>query len=136
MRSPIHERFPGPGQPEADTISLAPAPERAVAGRPGVARRPGVAGRPAVDVTRVLTTAEIVLGAIVIAHRLARRPSAPAAHVTMGPGGWVSMKGGTVAVRPARRPWGRPRPVVATAQERAPWWARVLSAVPLQSLIR
>jgi hypothetical protein len=91
---------------------------------------------PQVDLTRILMTAEVVVGAVVVAHRLARRPAAPAAHVTMGPGGWVSMKGGTVAVRPARRPFGRPRPVTPAPQERAPLWARVLTAIPLQSLVR
>jgi hypothetical protein len=90
-----------------------------------------------VDLTRVLVTAEVVAGAVVIAYRLARRPSAPRARVTMGPGGWVSMKGGAMSVRPARRPLGRPRRVTATRPgERAPLWARVLSAVPLQALTR
>jgi hypothetical protein len=90
-----------------------------------------------VDVTRVIVTAEIVAGAVVVAYRLARRPSAPKAQVTMGPGGWVSMKGGTVSVRSARRPFGRPRAIGRTKPAaRAPLWARVISAVPLQSLIR
>ncbi len=90
-----------------------------------------------VDLTRLLTTAEMVIGAVLVAYRLSRRPAAPKALVTMGPGGWVSMKGGTVAVRPASRPWGRPRPLPHPAStERAPVWARVLSAVPLQSLIK
>jgi hypothetical protein len=89
------------------------------------------------DLTRVVTTAELVVGAVVVARYLSRRPGAAKAFVTMGPGGWVSMKGGTVALRRGSRPWGRPRPVqpVATGG-RAPLWARVLSAVPLQSLIR
>lgn len=92
--------------------------------------------RPAIDVTRLLTAAEVVVGAVLVAHRLARRPSAPKAHVTMGPGGWVSMKGGTVAVRGGRRPFGRPRPVGGRPTERHPLWARVISAVPLRSLGR
>jgi len=91
---------------------------------------------PALDVTRLLTAAEVVVGAVVVAHRLARRPSTPKAHVTMGPGGWVSMKGGTVAVREGRRPLGRPRPVTARPTEHVPVWARVISAIPLQSLVR
>jgi hypothetical protein len=92
--------------------------------------------RPAVDVTRLLTTAEVVAGAVLVARVLARRPSAPKAQVTMGPGGWVSMKGGALAVRPASRPWGRPRPFPhPQTTQRAPLWARVLSAVPLQALI-
>ena len=94
------------------------------------ARRP-----PAVDVTRVLTTAEAVVGAVLIARILARRPSGPKAQVTMGPGGWVSMKGGALMVRPARRPWGRPDQLPQLqGPQRAPLWARVLSAVPLQLL--
>jgi hypothetical protein len=49
----------------------------------------------------------------------------------------VSMKGGTVAVRRGSRPWARPITVRPTAKsERAPLWARVLSAVPLQALMR
>jgi hypothetical protein len=93
---------------------------------------------PAVDITRLLTTAEIVVGAVLVAHRLARRPSAAKAQVTMGPGGWVSLKGGAVAVRPASRPWGRPRPPATRSEgtQRPPVWARLISAVPLQSLIR
>jgi hypothetical protein len=93
--------------------------------------------RPAVDLTRVLMTAEIVLGAVVVANRLARRPGGPKAVVSMGPGGWVSMKGGTVAVRRGSRPFSRPRPVTpAPSDARAPLWARVISAVPLQALMR
>ena len=93
--------------------------------------------RPALDLTRVLTTAEIVLGAVVVARHLTRRPGAPKAVVSMGPGGWVSMKGGTVAVRRGSRPFSRPRPVVPTPSDGpAPLWARVISAVPLQALMR
>jgi hypothetical protein len=56
--------------------------------------------RPAVDVTRVITTAEVVVGGVLIAHRMAARPSGATALVRMGPGGWVSMRG--------RRPvWAR-----------------------------
>jgi hypothetical protein len=91
---------------------------------------------PAVDVTRLLTTAEVVAGAVLVARALARRPSAPKARVTMGPGGWVSMKGGALGIRPTSRPWGRPRPLPhPQTTQRAPLWARVLSAVPLQALV-
>ena len=98
---------------------------------------PDHAGRPALDLTRVLTTTEIVVGAVLVARELARRPGSSKAMVTMGPGGWVSMRGGTVAVRPARHPLGRPRPIPAssTAVRRVPLWARVISAVPLQRLV-
>ena len=89
------------------------------------------------DMTRMVTTTEVVLGAVLVARYLSRRPGSSQALVTMGPGGWVSMKGGTVAVRRGSRPWARPLPVRPTAKsERAPMWARVLSAVPLQALMR
>lgn len=90
--------------------------------------------RAAVDVTRLLTTAEVVVGAVLVAHQLSRRPAAAKAVVTMGPGGWVSMKGGTVAVRRGNRPWARPRPIPSPRTARRPVWARMLSAVPLRSL--
>jgi hypothetical protein len=90
---------------------------------------------PVVDVTRVITTAELVVGGVLIARRLAARPSAAKAIVTMGPGGWVSMKGGVMAVRPAERGWRRTRPVAAVPHTRRPWWARLLSATTLNSLL-
>lgn len=89
--------------------------------------------RPLLDVTRLLTTAEIVAGAVVIADRLSRRPTAARANVTMGPGGWVSMKGGAMAVRRSRRAWRRQR--LPGATRRRPLWARLLSARTLQSLL-
>ena len=91
--------------------------------------------RRPVDMTRILTTTEMVLGAVLVARYLSQRPGSSKALVTMGPGGWVSMKGGTVAVRRGSRPWARPTPVRPTS-ERVPLWARVLSAVPLQALMR
>jgi hypothetical protein len=39
--------------------------------------QPDAVAAPVVDLTRVVMTAEVVLGAVVIAHRLARRPTAP-----------------------------------------------------------
>jgi hypothetical protein len=101
-----------------------------------VVRNGNVCWRPAIDGTRLLTAAEVVVGAVLVAHRLSRRPSSPKARVTMGPGGWVSMKGGTVAVREGRRPFGRPRRVNPRPTQHHPLWARVISAVPLQSLVR
>ncbi|WP_199589360.1 hypothetical protein [Blastococcus sp. TF02A-26] len=89
---------------------------------------------PVVDATRVITTAELVVGAVLVARRLADRPSGARAAVSMGPGGWVSMKGGSMAVRPARRGWRR-LPVSVAPPRRRPWWARLLAAVPLQSLV-
>jgi hypothetical protein len=81
----------------------------------------------------VITTAEVMVGGVLIAHRLAARPSAAKARVTMGPGGWVSMKGGVLAVRPAERGWRRRRP--AAVAQRRPWWARLLAATTLESLV-
>lgn len=103
-----------------------------------VLRRGRVRWHPAVDVTRVLTTAEVVVGAVLVARRLAARPSGAKALVTMGPGGWVSMKGGAMAVRPAERGWRRDRrsPTPAPPAQRRPWWARLLSAKTLESLLR
>jgi len=102
-----------------------------------VLRKGKVRWRPAVDVTKVITTAEVVVGAVLIARRLARRPSGAKALVTMGPGGWVSMKGGAMSVRPANRAWiPRRRPVTHdAAPRRRPWWARLLSAKALNSLV-
>jgi hypothetical protein len=117
-----HPTDPAPGTVDGtvDETALTPA------GRP-----------PAVDLTPVVVTAEVVIGAVAVARILARRPSVPRTKVTMGPGGWVSVKGGTVGVRRGSRPWGRPRLVTGTsASSRAPLWARVLSAVPLQVLSR
>jgi hypothetical protein len=92
---------------------------------------------PAVDLTAVVVAAEIATGTIVVARILARRPSVPRTRVTMGPGGWVSVKGGSVGIRPGSRPWRRPRQVERTVPgQHAPIWARVLSAVPLQVLSR
>ena len=62
-----------------------------------------------------------------------RRPSAARANVIMGPGGWVSMKGGAMAVRPSERFWRKPAP--AREASRRPLWARLLAAKPLQVLL-
>jgi hypothetical protein len=102
-----------------------------------VVRNGRVRWHPALDWTRVITTAEVMLGGVLIARRLAARPSGAKALVTMGPGGWVSMKGGAMAVRPAERGWRRRRtapPAVAT-RTRRPWWARLLAAKSLQALV-
>lgn len=91
----------------------------------------GVRDAPAprgVDWTRVITTAEVVLGAVLVARRLAARPAAAKASVTMGPGGWVSLKGGAMTVRPTGR--GR-RSRHDGVGARRPWWARLLRATPL-----
>ena len=117
--------------PDGATVDHAPL------AAPRTASIPAARARQPLDVTRVVTTAEVVLGAVLVARYLSRRPGSSKALVTMGPGGWVSMKGGTVAVRRGSRPWARPIPVQPTAKsEHAPVWARVLSAVPLQALMR
>jgi hypothetical protein len=101
-----------------------------------VVRGGRVRWQPAIDWTRVITTAEVAVGGVLIARRLAARPSGAKALVTMGPGGWVSMKGGAMAVRPAERGWRRRRNApVAAAPRRRPWWARLLAAKTLQSLV-
>jgi hypothetical protein len=99
-----------------------------------VVRDGRVRWHPAVDWTRVITTAEVVAGGVLMAGRLAARPSAAKARVTMGPGGWVSMKGGVMAVRPAERGWRRRRQA-GGPRTRRPWWARLLAATTLESLL-
>ena len=101
-----------------------------------VVRNGHVRWHPAVDLTRLVTTAELVLGGVLIARQLAKRPGSAKALVTMGPGGWVSMKGGRMAVRPAERAWRRVHPAPSAPPTRRPWWARLLSAKTLESLLR
>lgn len=102
-----------------------------------VVRDGAVHWQPALDLTRLLTTAGWVFGAVLVARRLSTRPSSARANVTMGPGGWVSMKGGTTTLRPSRRAWRRQAPSgSAPRPSPRPWWARLLSAKSLQSLLR
>jgi Flavodoxin domain len=125
---------------ERDTTLLTGHDRAAVDGVPVAARqtRGGSASSDSRfhDVARIVTTTEVVVGAVLVARYLSSRPGSSKALVTMGPGGWVSMKGGTVAVRRGSRPWARPTPVQAATTGRPPLWARVLSAVPLQALMR
>ncbi len=100
-----------------------------------VVREGRVRWHPVVNLTKVITTAEIMVGGVLIARRLAARPSAAKANVTMGPGGWVSMKGGVMAVRPAERGWRRSSPSEAVPRSRRPWWARLLAATTLESIL-
>jgi hypothetical protein len=71
---------------------------------------------PAIDVTRVATAAlaaaTIATVAVALATAVRRRPAIGT--VTMGPGGWVSLKG-----------TGSPPLHDGTAR---PWWARLLRA--------
>jgi hypothetical protein len=78
----------------------------------------GIRFLPATDVTRIVVTAltTAALTAVTIAIAVAvRRPPAIRA-VTMGPGGWVSLKGMPVP------------PMRSAAAPARPWWARVLRA--------
>ena len=93
-------------------------------------------GPVTVDLTRILTTAEVVVGAVLVARALARRPGSSKALVTMGPGGWVSMKGGTVAVRRGSRPWGRRKPMRARGDRPGAAVGPRAVGVPLQALDR
>jgi len=73
---------------------------------------------PATDVTSIAVTAlgvAAVIGAAVALAAAARRPPAIRS-VTMGPGGWVSLKG--TALPPLR----------GTDMAARPWWARALGA--------
>ena len=88
--------------------------------------------RPSFDVTAVLRTALLVVGAVLIANRLASRPPGARADVTMGPGGWVSLKGGAVAVRPSARLWRRSP---AGSDSARPLWARLLRAQRLEAFL-
>jgi hypothetical protein len=121
-------------EPEGDGFDARMSGKRALGAF--VLRGGKVRWRPAIDVTKVLTTAEIVVGGVLVARHLAARPSGAKALVTMGPGGWVSMKGGAMSVRPAKRAW-IPKRIAAGAGSpgRRPWWARLLSAQALNSLL-
>ncbi|MCK9925963.1 hypothetical protein MXD62_02095 [Frankia sp. Mgl5] len=57
---------------------------------------PVVVRRSRVDLTAVAVVGEIAAGAVAVAWQLARRQPAPHANVQMGPGGWVSLRGGRV----------------------------------------
>ncbi|MEV0895441.1 hypothetical protein [Actinoplanes sp. NPDC049802] len=74
---------------------------------------------PAVDVTTIAVAAlgtAAVIAVAVSAGVAARRPPAVGS-VTMGPGGWVSLRRSTA---PALR--------AAPSRDGRPWWARLLSA--------
>lgn len=71
--------------------------------------------RPVIDLQEVLSAAAAVLSiaAVGAAVAFARRRVPAVGTVTMGPGGWVSVKNAPApALRPSRRPW----------------WARLLRA--------
>ncbi|GAB2584090.1 hypothetical protein Aab01nite_54590 [Paractinoplanes abujensis] len=72
---------------------------------------------PAVDATTValaaLATAAVATAGISVGFALRRRPAIGT--VTMGPGGWVSLKRTT-------------RPALKAGRPARPWWARLLRA--------
>jgi hypothetical protein len=72
---------------------------------------------PAVDATTValaaLATAAVATASVSAGLALRRRPAIGT--VTMGPGGWISLK-------------RTGRPALRAAPERRPWWARLLRA--------
>jgi len=72
-----------------------------------------------IDIERLVTVATVTAGLVAAVGSIAaalRRPTARVDRLTMGPGGWVSFKGGE-----------KPRP----GGPRRPWWAVVLRARPL-----
>jgi hypothetical protein len=73
--------------------------------------------RPVIDADQVISavTAVAAIAALGASVAAARRRSPAIGAVTMGPGGWVSLKGVSA---PSLRP----------AKTRRPWWARVLRA--------
>ena len=80
-----------------------------------------------VDVERLATVATVVAGLVAVhgfAFAALRRPTARVDRLTMGPGGWVSFKGGEKP-RPRR---SRPEPRRSGPR---PWWAVALRARPL-----
>lgn len=81
-----------------------------------IADHDGVRYRPVVDIERLawcaVTASALAAAAVVAAGAARRRPAIGS--VSMGPGGWVSLKG---APLPPLRP-----------AERRPWWARLLRA--------
>lgn len=76
----------------------------------------GATYRPVIDVTRLAGAALATVGAVAIASAavVAARQRPAIGRVTMGPGGWVSVKG---LPKPSLRP-----------ESPRPWWARLLRA--------
>jgi hypothetical protein len=87
------------------------------------------ATRPPVDITRIVIVGELVAGAIAVTWRLAGRQAAPKAYVRMGPGGWVSLKGGSVRLNGRRyRPLRKSSVPAGAGESGRPRWARLLRA--------
>ncbi|MFF5081499.1 hypothetical protein ACFY36_31005 [Actinoplanes sp. NPDC000266] len=68
---------------------------------------------PALDVTALATVAAVAVTGVAIGFAARRRPAIGS--VTMGPGGWISLKRST-------------RPPLRAARPKRPWWARLLRA--------
>jgi hypothetical protein len=81
----------------------------------------GATYRPVLDVTRLAGTVLATAAAVTVAAMAvaAARRRSVIGNVTMGPGGWVSVKG---AAQPPLR-----------AAARRPWWARALRAQPAEA---
>jgi len=81
----------------------------------------GMRWKRTVDVERLLLVGTVVAGVVAIQASIAealRRPTARVERLTMGPGGWVSFRGGE-----------KPKPHGL----RRPWWAVLLRAQPLDT---
>jgi hypothetical protein len=81
----------------------------------------GARWQPTLDLERLLAVAAAAAGLVAATGFISsalRQPGARVDRITMGPGGWVSFKGG-------RKP--QPR------GPRRPWWAVLLQARPLDS---
>ncbi|GAB7039068.1 MULTISPECIES: hypothetical protein [Catenuloplanes] len=108
---PRQAAVPGPGG-----VSVVPVTHR---GRPVgafVITTGGARFLPVVDTGRLVLAASVVAVAGAAAVAVTRRPPGPAIRtVSMGPGGWISLRG-----LPARSP--------RAASPARPWWARLLRA--------
>lgn len=123
-RLPAHTEYVRPDPtvialPGADGISLVPVHRGARAVGAYVLLDGDVHYRPVVDVDQVVAAVAGVAGiaafaAVAAAVAMARRRTPAVGAVTMGPGGWVSLKG---VAAPSLRP-----------AEHRPWWARLLRA--------
>ncbi|MCM3882336.1 hypothetical protein [Frankia sp. R82] len=117
---------PVPAGPAAAESARPPAvaatdPVTAATGQSEPARTPTgpvraitiVVRHPALNLTATMVAAEVAIGAVAVARQLARRGPAPRAYVRMGPGGWVSLRGGSVRTRggPHRTGHGHRHPV-------------------------
>ncbi|MEV0394432.1 hypothetical protein [Polymorphospora rubra] len=110
----------GPDGPAADRVRVIPVRhgERPVGAY--LVDRDTARFEPAVDVTRIAVTALTAAAATTVAVAgLARLRRPPAiGTVTMGPGGWISLK----RTQP---------PPLRSDRSHRPWWARLLRAYPL-----